>query len=192
MWYPNRSSDTTVGAIVGGGAGDRPLRVREGSDEDEAVGREDLAVDEFAPHFLAVGHAEAVEELATGAEIHLAEAHGAAFGPPPATEVIGVGPEAEYEFAWGVEHAGDGEAVVVVVRVGSVGGGVGSGHGAPVDGCNGDCGSFQRMGCGYKGFEREEWWWITARRFGAQRCCARTRATVNVKVWVMSHLNPAI
>lgn len=115
------------------GTGDGPLLVREGCDENEAVGREDFAVDEFAPHFLAVGHAEAVEELAAGAEVHVAEADGAAFGSPPAAKVIGVGPSGEDEFAGGVEHAGDGEAVVRA-RVRGIGSWVGGGHGVFITG----------------------------------------------------------
>src|ERR1700733_1462897 len=112
-----------------GGTGDVALWVGEGRDEDKPVGWKDLAVDEFAPHFLAVGHAKAVKELAAGAEVHVAEADGAAFGPPPAAKVIGVGPEAEDEFARCVEHAGDGEAVAFQVAGGRIGGRVGRGHG---------------------------------------------------------------
>ena len=67
---------------VEGGTGDGTLLVGEGCDENEAVRREDFAIDELAPHFLAVGHAEAVEELAAGAEVDVAEADGSSpLGP---------------------------------------------------------------------------------------------------------------
>jgi hypothetical protein len=100
-----------------GGAGGVALGIGEGVDEDEAVWGKDFAVDELAPHLLTIRHAKAVEELAARAEVHIAEADGAAFGSPPAAEAIGVGPETEDELARSVEHAGDGEAVVFVVGV---------------------------------------------------------------------------
>ena len=120
------------------GTSDGAFLVGEGCDENEAVRREDFAVDEFAPHFLAVGHSEAVEELAAGAEVHVAEAEGAAFGSPPATEVIGVGPSGEDEFASGVEHAGNGEAVVGT-SVRGIGGWIGGRHGFFIAGSCGWC-----------------------------------------------------
>src|ERR1700723_1157013 len=113
---------------VEGRTGDVAFRVGEGSDEDEAVGWKDFAVDEFAPHLLPVGRPEAVEQLAAGAEVHVAEADGAAFGPPPAAKMIGVGPEAEDKFARCVEHAGNGEAVTFEVARGRIGGWSGGGH----------------------------------------------------------------
>ena len=124
---------------VEGGTGDGALRVGERSDENEAVRGEDFTIDEFAPHFLAVGHAEAVEELAARAEVHVAEADGTAFWAPPVAEVIGVGPSGEDEFAGGVEHTGDGEAVVTRAKVGWIGGWVGGGHGVFIAGAGWLC-----------------------------------------------------
>jgi hypothetical protein len=124
---------------VEGGTGDGALLVGEGCDENEAVRGEDFTIDEFAPQFLAVGHAEAVEELAAGAEVHVAETDGAAFGSPPVAEVIGVGPGGEDEFAGGVEHTGDGEAVLTRAKVRGIGGWVGSRHEVFIAGVGASC-----------------------------------------------------
>ena len=124
---------------VEGGTGDSALLVGEGCDENEAVRREDFAIDEFAPHFLAVGHAEAVEELAARAEVHVAKADVTAFWAPPAAEVIGVGPSGEDEFTGSVEHAGDGEAVVSGARVRGIGSWVGGRHGVFIAGAGWLC-----------------------------------------------------
>ncbi len=113
---------------VEGRAGGVALGIREGIDEDETVRGENFAVGELAPHFLVVGRAKAVKELAAGAEVHLAEADGAPFWSPPAAEMIGIGPEAEDEFARRVEHAGDGESVMFVAGVRRLGGWGGGGH----------------------------------------------------------------
>lgn len=118
---------------VEGSTGDGTFLVGEGCDENEAVRREDFAIDELAPHFLAVGHPEAVEELASGAEVDVAKADGAALWSPPVAEVIGVGPGGEDEFAGGVEHAGDGEAVVRA-KVRRIGSWVDGGHGVFIAG----------------------------------------------------------
>ena len=120
---------------VEGGACDVALGIGEGIDENEPVGWKNFAVDEFSPHFLAVWHAQAVEKLAAGPEVHVTEADGATFGAPPAAEAVGVGPRAEDKFARGVESAGNHEVAVVGTEMGRMEVLVGSGHE----------GSFRRM-----------------------------------------------
>ena len=115
-----------------GMAGYVAVLVGEGVDEDNALGRDDLHEYPFAPHFDAVGGAQAIVEGAVGDQVEMADGYGEAFGAEPELEVLLLGPGGEDELARGVEDAGDGELAVVLAAFWKEWGGgvsVAGGHG---------------------------------------------------------------
>src|SRR4029078_10909866 len=80
--------------------------------EDEPLFRDDLAIDELAPHLLAVRRAEEIVEDATGLEIDLGGDHLEALRSPPLLELLCVGPCFPHAASRRIDDAGDDESFV--------------------------------------------------------------------------------
>ena len=86
-----------------------PFGIGEGHHEDDTLGLDDLAIDEAAPHLLAVRRAQAVVEHAAGPEIERAGDPNEALRPPPMFQALELAMRLPDEIARRIEHAGDDE-----------------------------------------------------------------------------------
>src|ERR1700730_8658070 len=89
--------------------GNTLLLVREGHDVDKALGRDHLAIDELAPHILAVERAQAVVKDAARAQIEVAGFHLEALRSPPLHQVSALGVRLPYEITRRIADARDNE-----------------------------------------------------------------------------------
>src|SRR6478672_13565814 len=90
--------------------------IGEGHHVDHALGLDDLAIDEAAPHLLTAWRTHAVMEHAARAEIERAGDPGEALRPPPLFQALKLAVRLPYEIARRIEHAGDDEGACMTKR----------------------------------------------------------------------------
>src|SRR6202035_527972 len=77
--------------------------IREGTHENQAFRSHNLAVDESSPQHRSAWHLEAVVKYSTRPQIHFAVSHSATCGPPPALEVLRIGPRMEDDISRSIQ-----------------------------------------------------------------------------------------
>src|SRR5262245_17696521 len=92
------------------------LLICKGIDEDDPLRRRDFAINNFAPHFVAVGSLHAVEKDAARTEIQFYDTRRKALGPTPLLQALRFGLRLEHELARRIEDAGSNELPLIGLR----------------------------------------------------------------------------